>query len=195
MKRSFQKEKTKKLVGIALITAMVIVLQLLGSFIKFGPFSVSLVLVPIVVGAALYGKVSGGWLGLVFGVVVLLSGDAAFFLQYSVFWTIVVVIVKGTVAGLCAGLAYNFFKPKGELVATIVAAAVCPIVNTGIFLIGGYLFLLDAIKGLMGDYGGSVVSYMFVGLVGVNFIFELLFNLVLSPTIVRIIKMSKKIHS
>lgn len=194
MRERFNKEKTKIIVGIALITAMVVILQLVGSFIKFGPFSVSLVLVPIVVGAALYGRVSGGWLGLVFGVVVLLSGDAAFFMEYSPFWTIVIVLVKGIAAGLCAGLAYNFFKPKGELLATIIAAAVCPIVNTGIFLIGGYFFLLDAIKALMGDRSGSVVAYMFVGLVGLNFVFELLFNLILSPMIVRIIKMSKKIH-
>lgn len=183
------------IVGLALITAMVIVLQLVGSFIKLGPFSVSLVLVPIVVGAALYGRTSGAWLGLVFGVVVLLSGDAAFFMEYSPFWTIVIVLVKGTAAGLCAGLVYNFFKPKGELLATIFAAAVCPIVNTGIFLIGGYCFLLDAIKALMEDQSGSVIAYMFVGLVGLNFVFELLFNLVLSPAIVRIIHMSKKIHS
>ncbi len=194
MRERFNKEKTKMIVGIALITAMVVVLQLVGSFIKFGPFSVSLVLVPIVVGAALYGRVSGGWLGLVFGVVVLLSGDAAFFMEYSPFWTMVIVLVKGTAAGLCAGLVYSFFKPKGELLAAIIAAAVCPIVNTGIFLIGGYCFLLDAIKALMGDSGGSVIAYMFVGLVGLNFVFELLFNLILSPTIVRIIKMSKKIH-
>ena len=194
MSRTFQKEKTKKLVGVALITAIVVVLQFLGSFIHLGPFSVSLVLIPIVIGSSLYGKYYGAWFGFVFGAVVLLSGDAAFFLEYSVFWTIVIVMVKGTAAGLCAGLVYDFLKPKGELLATVVSAAVCPVVNTGIFLIGSYFFLLDAVKTLMGDSGTSVIAYMFVGLVGLNFIFELLFNLVLSPMIVRIIKMSGKIH-
>ena len=33
--------KTRKLTGIAIFTAIVIVLQLLGSFIRFGPFSIS----------------------------------------------------------------------------------------------------------------------------------------------------------
>jgi thiamine transporter ThiT len=49
----------RNLVGTALLTAIVFVLQVLGSFVRFGPFSISLVLVPIVVGAALYGAYSG----------------------------------------------------------------------------------------------------------------------------------------
>lgn len=68
---------TQKIVGLGLFTAIVIVLQLMGSFIRFGTFSISLVLVPVVIGAALYGAGAGAWLGFVFGVVVLLSGDAA----------------------------------------------------------------------------------------------------------------------
>ena len=51
------------LTGVAIFTAIVIVLQLLGSFVRFGPFSISLVLIPIVVGAALYGPGAGAWLG------------------------------------------------------------------------------------------------------------------------------------
>ena len=66
---------TQKIVGLGLFTAIVIVLQLMGSFIRFGTFSISLVLVPVVIGAALYGAGAGAWLGFVFGVVVLLSGD------------------------------------------------------------------------------------------------------------------------
>jgi len=68
---------TQKIVGLGLFTAIVIVLQLMGSFIRFGTFSISLVLVPVVIGAALYGAGAGAWLGFVFGVVVLLSGGAA----------------------------------------------------------------------------------------------------------------------
>ena len=45
--------RVRKLTLLALFTAIVIVLQLLGSFIRFGPFSISLVLEPIVIGSAL----------------------------------------------------------------------------------------------------------------------------------------------
>ena len=51
--------KTKNMVGVGLFTAIVVVLQFLGGGIKFGMFSISLVLVPIVVGSAVYGWKSG----------------------------------------------------------------------------------------------------------------------------------------
>jgi len=197
MKKRFD---TKKLVGIALFTAIVVVLQLLGSFIRFGPFSISLVLVPIVVGAALYGPAAGAWLGGVFGLVVLLSGDAGAFLAVSPIGTIIVVMVKGIGAGLVAGFIYRAIAGKSESkprlwIGTIVAAIAAPVVNTGIFLIGGWVFFLDTIAGwaqAMG-FGDNVAAYMFLGLVGANFLFELLVNVVLSPVIVRIIKLRKKV--
>ncbi len=72
--------KTKKIVGIGLLTAIVVVLQSLAVGIKFGPFSVTFVLIPIVVGAALYGWIAGAWLGFIFGAIVLFT-DAGAFLQ------------------------------------------------------------------------------------------------------------------
>ena len=71
-------EKTKTLVGTGILTAIVIVLQALAIGIKFGPFSITLVLIPIVVGAALYGYKAGAWLGLGCGVVVLCTDAGAF---------------------------------------------------------------------------------------------------------------------
>ncbi|MBQ8337574.1 MAG: energy-coupled thiamine transporter ThiT, partial [Oscillospiraceae bacterium] len=104
------KVNTKQVVGLGLITAIVVVLQFLGSFTKLGPFSVSLVLIPIVVGAALYGAKAGAWLGFAFGIVVLISGDAAAFLAVDQLGTIATVLVKGTAAGLCAGLIYKLLE-------------------------------------------------------------------------------------
>ncbi|MGN1128314.1 MAG: ECF transporter S component, partial [Candidatus Flemingiibacterium sp.] len=132
--------KVQKLTLLALLTAIVVVLQLLGSFIRFGGFSISLVLVPIVIGAALLGVGAGGWLGLVFGVTVLLSGDAALFLGFNVPGTIIAVLGKGVLAGLAAGAVYRLLEGKNTLLATIAAAVVCPVVNTGVFFIGCYAF-------------------------------------------------------
>ena len=64
-------DRTKKIATLGILTAVVIVLQLMGSFIRFGQFSISLVLIPIVVGTALYGPLAGAWLGFVFSLVVL----------------------------------------------------------------------------------------------------------------------------
>ncbi len=184
---------TRTLTGLALFTAIVVVLQLLGSFIRFGPFSISLVLIPIVVGAALYGPAAGAWLGFVFGLVVLLSGDAAAFLAVNPIGTILTVLVKGAGAGFLAGLTYRALEKLNGWLAVIAAAVVAPVVNTGIFLVGCLLFFMPTITEWATGMGfPSVGNYMIFGLVGANFLFELLFNIVLSPVIVRLIKIGRK---
>lgn len=185
---------TQKIVGLGLFTAIVIVLQLLGSFIKFGTFSVSLVLVPVVIGAALYGASAGAWLGFVFGVVVLVSGDAAAFLGVNALGTILTVLVKGALAGFLSGVVYKALESKNRMLAVVLAAVTCPVVNTGVFLIGCLLFFMETIR-VWADaagLGANVGQFMILGLVGANFIFELLFNAVLSPVIVRLIRIGKK---
>ena len=179
-----------KITGLGLLTAMVIVLQMLGSFIHFGMFSISLVLIPIVVGTALFGIVGGSWLGFVFGLTVLLTGDANAFLAISVPGTVITVLCKGTFAGLASGLVYRMLEKKGTLIATVAAAIVCPIVNTGIFVLGCILFFMDTITAWAN--GANIAIYMIFGLGVINFIPELLINLVLSPAVVQVINIGKK---
>lgn len=188
-----RKEKTKVLVLSAVLTALVVVLQLLGSFIKLGPFSISLVLIPIVLGAATCGKGVGAWLGLTFGVTVLLSGDAAAFMSISVIGTIVTVLAKGLLCGFAAGVTYRIFAKKNQYIAVLLAAFVCPVVNTGVFLLGCVCFFLKTVSEWGAAEGFSnVIGYMFLGLAGGNFLFELATNLILSPTILRVINYKDK---
>lgn len=55
-------EKTRRLTGLALMTAIIVVLQVVASFVKFGPFTITLALAPILIGAALYGPKAGACL-------------------------------------------------------------------------------------------------------------------------------------
>lgn len=186
-------KNTRTITGVAIFTAIVVVLQLLGSFIHFGAFSISLVLIPIVVGAALYGWLAGAWLGFVFGLVVLLSGDAALFWAFSVPGTILTVLLKGILAGACAGLVYRAIAKWKSDVAAIIAAIVCPVVNTGIFFLGCLAFFLNDISAMAAgsDYPDAL-KYIIFMFIGGNFLFELLFNIVLSPVIMRLIKLGKR---
>lgn len=184
--------KTKTVVGVGLLTALVIVLQALAIGIRFGAFSITLVLVPIIVGAALYGYLAGAWLGFVFGVIVVLT-DAGVFLAVNIPGTIITCILKGTCAGLIAGFLYKKLEDKNAILAVIVAAVAAPIVNTGLFLIGCRLFFLDTIKAWADAAGfSSAIGFMLFGLVGINFIVELIINLVLSMAIVRIVQIGKR---
>lgn len=189
--------KTRRLAGLALFTAIVVVLQLLGSFIKVGPFAVSLVLIPIVVGAAVYGvSCPGAWLGFVFGVVVTIAvvtgADQGGYIMFSArpVMTVLVCLIKGTAAGYVAGLLYRAIGKKHPLAGVIVAAAAAPVVNTGLFVLAMVLFYQPQLQA--GAGGTAVATYVVTGLVGVNFLLELGVNLVLSPTITRLIAAGKK---
>ncbi len=181
----------RKLTLIALFTAIVAVMQMLGGFIKFGQFSVTLVLVPIVVGAAMCGVATGAWLGCVFGIMVFATGDAALFLQLNPAGTIVTVMLKGILAGLAAALVYKLLERINRYLAVISAAIVSPIVNTGIFLIGCNLFFYDSVSQWALADGKPVGAYLILVMVGANFLFEMLFNVVLSPVAVRLLDIGK----
>ena len=189
-----QKIDTKTLVGIGLFTAIVVVLQLLGGGIKVGGmFSISLVLIPIVVGSAVYGWKGGAWLGFAFGMAVLISGDAGAFLAVDPLATVLVVLVKGAACGFVAGLMYRLFCKYNRDVAVMMAAIFCPMVNTGIFLVGCALFFYETISGWAAAAGfANAGAYMILGLAGINFLVELAVNILLAPVIVRLIRIGKK---
>ena len=199
-REDFMKTKTQlttqKLVLSALMTAMVVVFQLLATFTAFfGPFSTAIALVPIVIGAALCGPIVGAWLGFAFGMVVLLSGGAALFLAYNIPGTVVTVLVKGIACGLAAGIVYHLLEKFNRYLAVFAAAIICPIANTGIFMLGTAIFFLDFANEIAGvlalDVSGMAV---FWALAMANFLFELGLNIVMSPVILRIINIKKKSH-
>ncbi len=186
------KSRTKKLVLLAIFTATVVVLQMLGQFIRFGMFSVSLVLVPLVVGSAMCGPLAGAWLGGVFGVVVLFT-DSAMFMQVNPVGTIITVMLKGICCGLAAGYVYQLVSRKSSFAGVLAAGIVCPVVNTGIFTVGCFLFFYDTCSQLAAQLGyANAANLIFLYFIGVNFIVELGVNLALSATIERIIKIGKR---
>jgi len=175
----------QRMVGIALMSAIVVVLQLVGSFIRFGPVSVSLVLIPIVVGAAMYGPTAGAVLGGVFGIVVLTQPDTAGFFAISVIGTVVTVMGKGILAGLLSGLVFRALSHKNQLLGVILAAITCPVVNTGLFALGSRLFFWDYITSMGG------VVFLFTVMIGFNFLAELAANIICAPVILRILHAAK----
>ncbi len=187
--------KTRKLVGMAIFTALVVVLQVLAYYIKVGPISITLVLIPIVVGAAMYGPGAGAFLGGVFSVVVLIGTVSGIDAGALILWTakplttFLLIFVKGIAAGWLAGLVYSAIARKRRYLGVIVAAIVCPLVNTGIFLLAMTLFYHDILVQWAG--GTSIVYFTLIGLTGINFLVELGSNIVLSPVAVRVINVGK----
>ena len=184
---------TEKLVLLALLSVMVAVRAYYGGFIKIGSLaSISLTLIPVVVGATLCGPFAGAWLGGVAGLIFFATPDAAFWFGLSIPGTVITVMVKGILSGLCAGLVYRVLEKFNRYLAVLVSAVVCPVVNTGIFLLGSLVFFMDTVSvGAQGE-GISVGAYLIIFFVGLNFVFELITNIIMSPAIVRILDIAKK---
>ena len=183
----------KKIAGIGLFTALVVVLQFLVGTIKLGLFSITLTLAPIIIGAALYGIIAGAWLGFAFGMTVILSGDCALFLPINPVGTVVVVLLKGILAGLAAALIYKALEKKSGLGAVICAGITAPVVNTGIFVLGCYLFFMPLINEWATAAGAPNAGlFVITGVVGFNFVVELAINHLRSYVIVRLIDVLQK---
>ncbi|MBO5551706.1 MAG: ECF transporter S component [Lachnospiraceae bacterium] len=185
---------TQRLVGTAVLVAIVVVLQTVGSGIRLGPFTPTLSLVPIIIGAILFGSLTGGILGLVFSIVVLVSvisgadaGGAMMFAQNPVA-TVLLVLCKGFMAGFVAGVVAEKLSKVNMTLGVAAAAVAAPVSNTGIFSVGVLIFFYDLITS-WGEAAGfeNTFVYVIAGLIGINFIVELIIDLVLVPVIVRLI--------
>ena len=174
---------TRKIAGIGILTAIVIVLQIISTNIKLGPFSITLALMPIIIGAALYGPKTGAWLGFVFGCVTLLDSGA--FMAVSIPGTIFTCLAKGALAGLVSGLVYSVISKTNRVAAIVAAAVICPVVNTGVFVLCCFLFFMDTIQGWAGST--NAITFIFVSMIGLNFLVELGVNLALSTIVERIL--------
>jgi uncharacterized membrane protein len=193
MKTNKKATSTEKLVLLAILTALVAILSYVGGFIKIGGLaSISLTLIPVVIGAALCGSYAGAWLGVVAGVVFFITPDAAFWFGLSIPGTIITVIVKGALSGFAAGLTYMLLERVNRYLAVFASAIICPIVNTGVFLLGCLIFFIDSVSAGAADEGMTLGAYLIIFFVGLNFVFEMLANILLSPTIVRILNIRKK---
>ncbi len=185
------KKQIRDLTYLAIFTAIVFVLQLL-SFLMRGPmFSLTFVLVPIVIAVAICGFKAGPWLGLVFGIAVLVTGDANAFLSFKPGATVFLVLLKGVLAGICAALVYKALEKKNKYLAVILAAITAPIVNTGVFFIGCLMFFKDLVLTWFPASQNAALAII-TGLIGINFIIEVAVNLILVPTIYRIIEIYQK---
>ena len=188
---------SKKASAYGLFAAIVVVLQVIATFVKFGPVNITLALAPIIFGAALYGRRFGAFVGTVLGVVISVLGafglDGGFVLMLAQYHPVIIFLVatlKTTFAGYFAGLIYELIAKKNTLAAVIASGIVCPVVNTGLFVAAMLIFFNEALISMAG--GTEVMSFIIFGLTGVNFLVELGVNLILATAITRVIKVLKK---
>ena len=194
------RKKIQKLVTLAVLVAIVIAFQYLGSFIHIGPTSISLVLVPIVLGAMMLGPVCGAVLGLVFGAMTFWAGVSGIDVFTNTLFvnqpvaTAAICIVKAVLAGWGAGMIYKLLVNKNRIAASFAAAAAAPIINTGIFVLGG-LTLVSGTLNANFVSGTTLTYFLIIVCAGWNFVGEFAINLILAPavnTVVSVVEKSRK---
>ena len=184
-----------------MFAAVVVVLQMFVS-IPLGMFTITLTLVPIMLGAILFGPASGAFLGGVFGVVVAIQvatgaagAASSLMLAQAPFITVFLCVLKGAAAGLTSGLVYKAIsKLEKPNLAVILSAVCCPIVNTGIFCLGLTVFYNNLLnEWAIGGGFASAFTFIILGLIGLNFVVEFAVNVLLIPVALRMIKIVKRL--
>lgn len=186
------------MVQLAVLLAVVIFLQCFLGSIVVGTTSFSVVLVPIVIGAIILGPGAGAFLGFAFGLIVLIRGITGqdgftnlLFLDHPVF-TALICLGKGAAAGWAAGMVYRLIAKASSFWASVAAAVAAPIVNTGLFILGGLTLVRGTLEANLAAFGADdVVIFLVIGCAGINFLVEFAVNMILSPAIYRIIHVVK----
>lgn len=197
--------KTLEMVQLSMLVALVVVLQLISAIIPpiGGTVSITLTLVPVVVGAILFGIKGGFVLGFTFSLIVMINCITALDPGGNILWTInpvftaLICFVKGIAAGVVPALVYKaIIGENGEAsssrkyVSALCAALLAPIVNTGLFVCGMLIFFTDTLRAWAGNK--DIITYILLGLSGLNFVVEVLINIVLTPAISRIVDVVKR---
>lgn len=200
MSNSLHKNRNmiQRLTVTAILAALVVLLQIISTFLPIGTVHITLSLIPIVLGAVLYGPWIGAFLGLVLGIVVLCIDPTAQSMMFldgattvlPMVVTILLCLVKSSLAGFLSGLVAMLLKRSHPKLAVWVAAIVCPTVNSAVFAIFVPIFFYDLITTWV-PAGNNVIVYFIFVAVGFNYALELLFNILLSPVVLRVIDVFK----
>lgn len=148
-----QAAKTRYLVQLAMWTALTLILAFVPNlgYIPIGPFNVTTVHIPVIIGAVILGPEAGAFLGLVFGLTSMIHATLSMpitafmfspFVPFGNFWSVVVAIVPRVLVGVVAAYLYRFIKIKDKkgYIASLAAGIAGSMTNTILVLSGAYVF-------------------------------------------------------
>ena len=187
MKNTNDRRKTPKvrtLTQLALLTAVVLVMAAtpLG-YLRVGPLTMSLLTVPVAIGAMLSGPTGGAWMGLVFGMTSFgnavngTGGLTAFAFQYDPVLCFLTCVGTRVACGLCCALLFRAavrLLPARPKTACLIGALSAPILNTVFFMGCLLLFFynMEQIQNLITTFGVSNPVALAASMVGLQGLIE-----------------------
>lgn len=201
--RTNSKKKIRRLTGISLLLALAVSLGLIANYVTFGPVSITLSLIPIVMGAVIYGPVAGLILGLAVGAITIvapatfqmiaaLQGVSSLPAYVITIETVVVCLVKMGMAGLIPGFIFKALRKKHFNLGVILAGISAPIVNTGLFAFFMSTLMRTDLNNAYNQGGSNFAYFLFIGMIGINFLIEFAVNAILSPAMVYVSRFAFK---
>jgi len=188
-------EKTKlfRITLISLFIALMLVMNFtpLG-YITTGLFSITLMTIPVALGAACTGVTGGIVLGLVFGLTSFLQAfgigfmidpSAAILFNISPLAYTTTCFVPRILVGLISALVFRAFEKKGKvgIPAFLCSAGIVPILNTFLFMSFYAILYKDTVLA-----GAAVMTVIFSAL-GINFLVEFAVTLIAGTAINKVI--------
>ncbi|MGN0335370.1 MAG: ECF transporter S component [Lachnospiraceae bacterium] len=172
---------TRFMAELALLSAIIVIMSLtpLG-YIKTPALSITLLTVPVAVGAIILGPKGGAILGGVFGATsfaqAIIGGTlTSLLLQVNPLGTLFLCMVPRILEGLLCGLLFRFLRKTGmKKLSYYIASFSCPVLNTVFFMgtIVALFYQTEPIQNLVGNLGVSNPLMFIIALVGVQGILE-----------------------
>lgn len=203
MTNTMTKQRTVRLVFMALLTAIIVLLTCLP--LKTLGLEITLAMIPISVGAVVLGPTSGAILGGIYGVCSFLqcfgllcpSPLGAMLITVNPFLTLITCLIPRILCGWIAGLVYVALKKvdKTNFLSHTAACLVCPVLNT-VFFMGALMIFFgntEIIQGFMETLGVYNPFLFVLAFIGINGIVEAASCFVVGTAVAKTLTL-KKFH-
>ena len=195
------KFSTKYLVEMALLVAIILLMAFTPiGYIKTAGLEITLIVVPVAVGAVTLGPTAGAILGGVFGITSFIqcfgmSQFGALLLGINPFLTFLVCVPTRILMGWLTGLIFAaLYKSPAKKFSYYIASLACPLLNTFFFM--GFLCLFfyntDYIQGIVSSLGVSNPVVFVAAFVGVQGLIEAGFCFVVGSIVSRALSVALK---
>lgn len=196
------REQVRKMVVIAMLSGICVFLGLTGlGFIPLPLFKLTILHLPVIIGAIIEGPMVGASIGLIFGLFSIYQNITTPTIMSPFFYNPMVSIIPRVLIGIFSYYVYSFIKNKlKNHKLSIIAAAICGSLTNTIGVLGTiYLFYFKDYanilisNGRINESSMKNVSIALLTIIGTNGLAEALLSaLIVSPVIIAIFKMQKR---
>ena len=188
-------KNVRYLTQLALLTALMLVMAntFLG-YIRVGVLTMSLMTVPVAIGAMLCGPGAGAWLGFVFGMTSFFNavngtgGLTAYAFQYDPLLCFVMCVGARVLCGLLVGLLYRALAralPSRQKLCCVLGGLCAPVLNTVLFMgsMVAFFYNMDFVQQQVARLGATNPLMFVILTVGVQGALEAVICTVVSAAV------------